>query len=103
VSSQVEVDEVPDIEIEPTVTVVVEEEGRHAPAPVVGAGTVGDISEGPITVVAKKAVRPMVGHVEIDPAVSIVVTGSDSHAITGRDDPALFGDVGETEPGLTGG
>ena len=88
---------VADVQVEPAVTVVVEEDGRHAEAEVVDSRGYRGVLEAPAPEVAEEPVGAQVRQVEIDPAVPVVVGRGDSDVVARLVESDLRRDVGEAE------
>ena len=88
-------DVVGDVEVEPSVAVVVEETRRHRPHLVVDAGRFGDVGERGVTVVAPEPIALEIGQVEIQVAVVVVIADDAAHAVACGGQTGLPGPVGE--------
>ena len=94
---------VADVQVEPAVGVVVEEDGRHAEPAVVDSGGLRGVLEGPVSVqgtapeVTEEPVRAQVRQVEVDPAVPVVVGRGDSDVVARLVESNLGRDIGEAE------
>ena len=97
VAAEIEVHVVGDEQVQRAVAVVVEEGRGDAPPGIVGAGGLRRILEPPSAQVAPEAVRPEVRHVQVGPAVAVVVRGGHAHAVAGGVEARVRGDVDEAE------
>ena len=91
----VELQVVRDEEVEPAVTVVVEERGAASPLAVVDSGPRGHVGERAVTVVVVEDARAVGRDVEIAVAVVVVVAHRQAHATTHPADAGLLRHVGE--------
>ena len=84
--------------VQPTVSIVIQQGGTHAPRRI-GAVTHGDLGEGAVAVVPIHSVLAEVGDVEVDPAIVVDVPRRRPHSVAERDDSALRGHVGKAQVG----
>ena len=87
-----------DVQIEPSVTVVIEEGCAGMKRSRFRAGDpgfVGHIGERPIAIVVIKNVAAILGHVQVGKSVVVVIAPDAAQAVAGAGNAGLFGDVGE--------
>ena len=88
-------DEAADEQVQAPVSVVIEPDPAGGPAGSQDAGRLGHVREASIPVVPIEIVGPVVGDVEVLPAVAIVVGDHDAHAESPPRNARFIGDVGE--------
>ena len=86
-----------DEKVEPSVAVVVDKRGRHAPAVVICPALLRDVRERAVAVAAIQLIATEIRDVQVDTAVVVEVTCCHTHAISARVDPACDRDVGESK------
>ncbi len=92
-----EVDVVRDVEIQPSIAIEVHKAGADAPTLVIATRNLGDIGEGAVPIVAKQLIRAEVRHVEVGPAIVVVVPGRHTKAVLGPSQARLLRHVGEVQ------
>src|SRR4051794_20870433 len=77
--------------------IIVKEGSARAPALIVCSRSLGDIQKRPVSFVQIRLVVTEVSDIQIRPAVIVDVTDGHTHSVTGRQDTAVFSDIGELE------
>ena len=90
-------DIIADVQVQPTIAVVVNERRRDAPSRDVSATLLRYVGKRPIAVIAKELVPSEIRHVQIDTAIVVEIRCGDTHAVPVRVDAALPGDVCEVQ------
>ena len=88
---------VADEEIQPAVVIKIHKRGANAPVWVVCAGHLRNVSKCPITVVTPHLIVAEIGDIQVDPAVVVVVTCSDTHSVAASVDSTLLRHVSEPD------
>ena len=91
----IEIDVVNHREIEQTVPIVIDECGAGGPAGRSHSGARGYVRKRAVSIVVIKNVVAVIGDIEIDVAVVVVVAGRHAHAFIGVAHAGRFGDIGE--------
>ena len=90
-------DIIADVQVQPSIAVVVEERRGDAPSRDVSAALFRYVGERSIAVITKQLVAPEIRDVQVDAAIVVEIGCGDTHAVPAGIDSALFGDVGEIE------
>ena len=88
---------VPDVQVQPSITIVVDERGRHAPSGEIRAALHRHVGEGSVTVVAEQLVLPNVRQIQVDAPVVVEISRGHAHPVRMRVYAARFGDVREMQ------